>query len=634
MTKKELTIIVPCFNMDKYLNKCLDSIFSQTYQDFNVIAIDDCSKDSTYDILCSYQNKHKNMEIIKNKKNLGAGRSRNIALSMCKSEYVTFIDGDDYIGSDYYSNFITKMKKSKADIGVCDIYIKYENHEMVDTISTCCDGSLTKYNFIVNGLAASPCNKVFRLSLFNDNLFAEDIINEDIPAIITALIKAKKIVYVPNVYYNYIQHSSSVQNSSLSIKKLDIFKSMNILKERIKEYDYQDYYDGIVFNQIILLLLYIIPKESNYHKRKLFLKEYSKLVSDYNIDSNSYLDVFYSSQSIKHSTYYKLLINMVAKKHINSANILISMYKFYKKFFTEYVLIDKYDLKSITDLAKRQKHLPKKDITVIVPNYNYSKYLYQRIYSILDQDIAISKLIILDDASIDNSKEVIDKIENAIKKYVDISVVYNKKNSGSAFKQWKKGIELATTDYIWICEADDFAKKHFLKNIFNSIKDNVVMAYTDTGFMLDDGSVMQKSVVKDIDILKTHHWNSSYINNGMDELNNYAYLNCTIANVSSLVFKRIELNDIFKKMDDFKQAGDWMFYIELMQHGDVAYINQVLNYYRIHGSNATTLNNKQLQFDEIKRIHEYNIELLKLNKHKKEKIIERQNYLKEKWKVK
>ena len=634
MTNKELTIIIPCFNMEKYISKCLDSLFSQSYKDFDIIAIDDCSKDNTYNILLDYQKKYSNLKIIQNKENKGAGYSRNVALNECKTKYVTFIDGDDYVDSDYYQNFMDLIHKEDASIAVCDIYIKYENHEMIDTITSCCEGNITKYNFIVNGLAASPCNKVFKTELFIDNLFAENIINEDIPAIITALIKANKIIYVPNTYYNYIQHPSSVQNSSLSIKKLDIFKSMEILLDRIKSYDYKEYYDGIVFNQIILLLLYIIPKENKFFKRKAFLKKYADLVYDYHIDQNKYLSIFLNEQSIKHRTYYKTLISLVAHKHIFLANYLIAFYKFYKTYFTENVLEEDYDLKSIIKLANKQKYLPLKDITVIVPNYNYGKYLYQRIYSILNQDISIMELIILDDNSKDNSKEIIDELYNGLKDIIDIRVVYNDENSGSAFKQWKKGIELVKTKYIWICEADDYAKKHFLKNIFNVLKDNVVLAYTDTGFINYDGIVSQKTVVKDIDLQHTNHWNNSYINNGFDELNKYAYLNCTIANVSSVVFKKIDFTDIFKKMEEYKQAGDWMFYIELMQHGDVGYVNQVLNYYRMHGTNATTLNNKQLQFDEIKKIHKYNENLLKLNKNKLEKIHDRQEFLKEKWKVK
>lgn len=636
MVKPKLTIIIPCYNMEQYIHKCLDSIFNQTFKNYNIIIIDDSSTDNTFKIIKEYEKHHENILVIENRENRGAGYSRNQALKLVKSDYVTFIDGDDYLDSDYYDNFFKEMIKNNSDIGICDFYIRYEDSKMIDTISTCCDGYLTKYNFIVNGLAASPCNKIFKTSLFKDNLFVEGIINEDIPAVITALIKAKTITYIPNTYYYYVQHKSSVQNSTLSIKKLDIFKSMNILYNRIKNLDYKEYWDGIVFYQIILLLLYIIPKETSKVKRKIFLSKYAYLVKKYNINKNTYLPVFYEDLSIKHKIYYRLLIDFVVHNRLILANNLIEFYKIYKDNSSCNVLepISDYNIDNLIQLAKRQSSLPKLDVSVIIPNYNYDKFLYQRIYSILNQSIAIKELIILDDVSIDDSRNTIDLIVKQLNQYISIKKIYNDTNSGSAFKQWKKGILNATGKYLWVCEADDYCNKEFLKNISKKLKSDVVLAYTDTGFINMYGDIIQRSVVKDIDLQKSKHWSKDYITSGIKELNNYAYLNCTIANVSSVVFKNMDFTNIFNKTCNYKQAGDWLFYIELMQHGKVAYINKVLNYYRIHGTNATSLNKKQLQFDEVKKIHEYVKDELKLDKNRITNIDRRQEYLKMKWKVK
>ena len=634
--KKDLTIIIPCFNMEKYIAKCLDSIFNQTFKSFDIVVVDDASSDDTYNILKEYSANHDNMLIIENKINSGAGYSRNQALKLVKTPYVTFVDGDDYLSKDYYENFMLEITKNNADIGLCDIFVTYEEHNMIDTIVTCCEGKLTKYNFIVNGLAASPCNKVFKSELFLNNLFAENIINEDIPAVLSALINADKLIYIPNTYYYYVQHNSSVQNSSLSIKKLDIFKSLDMLYERVKDKNYKEYWDGIIFYQIILLLLYIIPKEENYKKRKKFLFEYINLAKKYNINHNTYLPKFLEDQSFKHKLYYRLLINLVSHNHIITANNLIWMYKYYKENYTENVLEinDVYNINSLINLAKQQKDLPKKDLSVIIPNYNYAKFLYQRLYSILNQRIAVKEIIILDDKSKDNSIELIDLIVNALSPYIVIKKSYNDINSGSAFKQWEKGIKMASGNYIWICEADDYCNKNFLKEIFNKLKRDVVLAYTDTGFISADGLIIQRSVVKDIDLQKTKHWNKSYVDNGNKEIMDYVYLNCTIANVSSVIFKNMDFTKAFIKMSQFKQAGDWLFYLEIMQHGKVAYINKVLNYYRIHGSNATTLNKKQLQYDEIKKIHDTISKQIKLDEKQEKNINKRQAYLEEKWKVK
>ena len=117
--------------------------------------------------------------------------------------------------------------------------------------------------------------------------------------------------------------------------------------------------------------------------------------------------------------------------------------------------------------AKKQYLYEQTDIkiSVIVPNYNYGRFLYQRIYSILNQNYKIFELIILDDKSKDNSMEIIENIVNRINKYIDVRLIKNDVNSGNAFNQWQKGLEMAHGDYVWICEADDYCKKNFLKKL-------------------------------------------------------------------------------------------------------------------------------------------------------------------------
>ena len=112
-------------------------------------------------------------------------------------------------------------------------------------------------------------------------------------------------------------------------------------------------------------------------------------------------------------------------------------------------------------------------VSVVVPNYNYAKFIYERIYSILNQDYKIYELIILDDCSKDNSRELIDEIVEKTKDYINIKKVYNETNSGTAFKQWEKGFKEATGDYVWIAEADDYCDNKFLKTVLKPIKNKI-----------------------------------------------------------------------------------------------------------------------------------------------------------------
>lgn len=115
-------------------------------------------------------------------------------------------------------------------------------------------------------------------------------------------------------------------------------------------------------------------------------------------------------------------------------------------------------------------------ISVIVPNYNHASYLKQRIGSILNQTYQDFELIILDDCSTDNSKEIIEQYRD----YPKVKqIVYNTENSGSTFKQWNKGIELSRGEFVWIAESDDFAEPNLLEKLMTGIEsdNNIAIAY-------------------------------------------------------------------------------------------------------------------------------------------------------------
>ena len=116
-----------------------------------------------------------------------------------------------------------------------------------------------------------------------------------------------------------------------------------------------------------------------------------------------------------------------------------------------------------------------------------------------------------------------------------------------------KGINLATGDYVWVAEADDYAKKNFLNEVVSPLKknNNIVISYADTGFIDSNGYITKNSLVDQIDILKTNHWNASYVNKGISEINCYSYLNCTIPNVSGTIIKKGNYDEIFESAKNF-----------------------------------------------------------------------------------
>lgn len=639
MKEPKLSIIVSVYNTEKYVSKCIDAILNQTYQNIELIIINDGSTDNSLNVIKKYFN-DKRVKFIDNQINKGLSYSRNIGLKEASGNYVGFIDSDDFIDSNYYESLMDSIINEQADMAICDMKFKYtgiDEHELLVPCSP--EYPFNKVNVIDCGIAASACNKVFKKELIMKYEFAEGKVNEDIAVVIPAIVNAKKVVYTPDVYYYYMQRNNSMQNSRFQDKRFDIFIGVDDTLKRIENCpDYDKIKDAIVYNQIIVILSNIIPKEKNLFRRYHILKKFHQLSQKYNIRQNNYYWRFIDLSGKRHQIYYKSLYKAVDNNHITLANLLILAYDFLSIFIKTKPVITKATIDDVKVAAIYNCHLrePKIKISVVVPNYNYARFMYQRIYSILCQDYKISELIILDDCSKDESREVIDKIAKAIKNQIKIRTIYNDTNSGSAFKQWQKGFKEASYDYVWIAEADDYCSDHFLKNVVKPIHhdSNIMISYTNTAFIDVNGNIIVKSIIPEIDIQKSNHWEESYINNGLDEIKNYSYLNCTIANVSSCIIKKDNYDEYFKLSGEYKQAGDWLFYVNVMQHGNISYHNEILNYYRVHGNNVSSTMNHEKHIAEINKIHAYYLKQFKLDHEHEIKMQERIQFLKDAWHLK
>ena len=635
--KTGVSVIIPCYNVSKYVETCVDAIIKQNYKDMEIILVDDCSKDDTWKIIQKLDKKYDNVTALKNEVNSGAGATRNKALTIAKYDYISFIDADDYIEDNFYKEMMGTIKKDKADVVVCDLFVRYEKEPHKDIRQIAYNKSDKKLGYVDNGLAASPCNKIIKKDLLLKYPFAEGIMNEDIPTIIAILMKAKKISYNEETYYNYIQHEGSVQNSGLSEKRLNVFKALEVLEERVPNTKAtKDYWDAITYNQLAMFFAYVIPKEKDKRNRKYILKEFNKLSKKYKLNKNPLWKNFIKLQGKKTAVFYDTCMNLNVRGMYSLVNLCMSFADWYNDNIKHPIIKQNINMDDLKEAAIKQSKLKDKyKLSVVVPNYNYEEFLYQRIYSILNQDVKLYELIILDDVSKDNSRKLIDKMVKELSPYINISKVYNETNSGSAFKQWKKGFELAKGDYVWIAEADDYCDSSFLKKVTKPLKDkNVVLSYVDTAFIDKFGYIIMRTIKPEIDIMKTGHWDKSFVNDGMNEIENYEFLNCTVANVSSVIFKNNDYSEFFKESSKFKQAGDYLFYVNIMSTGKVAYYNKPLNYYRVHGNNVTSVTKKQAHFDEIVKVHGYIDKMIGFSDEQKKHIKERYKFLERVWNLK
>ena len=636
--KDGISVIVPCYNVENFIEKCMDSILNQTYKNLEIILVEDCSTDNTKKIIKQYS-KYDNVKLVFNKENHGLSYSRNTGLQHATKEYISFIDSDDYIDLDFYEKLMKSIIKNKSDVAVCDIKVVDEEQQRTIIEKACNSDKVSKLAIIDNGLAASACNKLFKREIISKYMFEEGKVNEDIAVVIPAIVNSDKISYVQDRYYYYIQRNGSIQNSKFSYKRFDIVHAIDLTLERItKSRERSKIKDILVYNQLIVLLLYVIPKIKDKKYRYKVLKKYNELTLKYDIRKNKYFWDFLAQSGKKHRIYYKLLVKFNCEKHYHLANMLISAYAFLYKILKTSVIDENINLNVVVEAAKHQNKLKneKIKISVVVPNYNYSKFMHQRLYSIMSQNYKLHEIIILDDCSSDDSIEVIDKMVKKIKKYVNVKTIYNEKNSGSAFKQWEKGFKEATGDYVWIAEADDYCDKTMIRKLVKPIKKDkdIYISYADTAFIDATGRIFLKTIKPEIDIQKTGHWNKSFVNNGLDEIKNYSFLNCTIANVSSALIKKGDYSKYFKEAGKYRQAGDWVLYVNVMSLGNIAFYNKPLNYYRVHGDNITSTMKKQKHLDEIIKIHNLIETKFGLDKNQKKEIRKRYKFLKKVWNFK
>ena len=229
-------------------------------------------------------------------------------------------------------------------------------------------------------------------------------------------------------------------------------------------------------------------------------------------------------------------------------------------------------------------------VSVIVPNYNYANYLRERIGSIVRQTLPFYEAIVLDDASSDHSIEVVEQL--ATEYAIPLRIVRNETNSGSVFRQWVKGAELARGEFVRIAEADDLSAPGFLEALTAAMADkSVVMAYCQSKQIDGDGNVLANTYLEYTNDISREHWLRAYQRPGIDEIRECLAVKNTIPNVSAVLFRRgallKALRDELDVICSFRIAGDWITYLAVLVQGDIAFVPESLNLHRRHSSSVT-----------------------------------------------
>lgn len=229
-------------------------------------------------------------------------------------------------------------------------------------------------------------------------------------------------------------------------------------------------------------------------------------------------------------------------------------------------------------------------VSVIIPNYNHALYLRQRIDSVLNQSYTDFEVIILDDCSQDESREIIEgyRYHPKIK-----SIVFNEKNSGNTFMQWNHGVQLAGGDYIWIAESDDWCEPGFLQTLMGGVTDASAVAMSQSLVVSDSGKVLWNSRASKLEETRD---GIEYIQTNMLKEN-------SIFNASMCIFRREHFRQVDPEFATYRFCGDWFFWVHILLQGDIFISGKVLNYFRKHGDDVSGKAYKSgLYYEEYFRI--------------------------------
>lgn len=249
-------------------------------------------------------------------------------------------------------------------------------------------------------------------------------------------------------------------------------------------------------------------------------------------------------------------------------------------------------------------------VSVVVPNYNYARILPERLKSIDNQTHPIFEVIVLDDSSTDFSDELIRQYAKAHP--MRVRYLPNDSNSGSVFKQWRKGVDAARGDFVWIAEADDLADPEFLSSTIPAFTDpRVVISYAQSRAIDDRGRVTMPDYLPYVADLDDQRWRTSYVADGLDEIRAGMYVKNTIPNVSAVTFRKAELLDVLQESHQdiisLRNAGDWLVYLRVLERGSIAFTATPLSSHRRHAHSVTISSFDEAQLLEIRTIQESTI---------------------------
>lgn len=475
----KISIVIPVYNAEKYLEQCLDSVLSQSLREIEIICIDDCSTDSSYNILCDYAERDERVIVLKNAENMHAGICRNKGIDTARGEYVHFLDADDYLADGALEQEYRAVTESNLDFIKVKAYdidtitgkeiensLTYDNlqffpSDLFDTVI-----NFREYPMAFRRVAVVPWNGLYKRSFIKQNNLKFNSLKcvNDRSFYISVLVRARRAMVsdIGAVYHRVNNPDSLVGNR---FNNFDChFKSYNI-----------------VLNEISSL-----PAQLQY---RIMDSELSDICGWFNKINNreDFERIFADAKDF----FEKIDIGFLLRETENLGETVNK--KIWNKVYEDVMSLtpEQYILKN-----KMIMHRPRENkdydvkISLIIPVYNMEEYLDECLDSILYQTLGEIEVICVDDCSADNSVSVIRRRAESDARIKLITYDVNK----SASQCRKDGVAAAKGKYIMFVDADDALMPSALENLYTEMENEPVDILHFNAEIVNEGNLPQSRI--------------------------------------------------------------------------------------------------------------------------------------------
>ncbi|WHX89893.1 glycosyltransferase family 2 protein [Peribacillus simplex] len=259
----KISVIVPIYNVEKYLNRCLDSIINQTYRNLEIILINDGSTDNSYSIAKSYEELDSRI-ILLNQTNQGQAKARNEGLISCTGDYVLFVDSDDWIENKCVQICVETVQRTKSQLIIFDIRLIKQSEIIYE-----------EFDLSIFNCHSGPCNKFYSIDLWANKTFPESYWYEDLGVIPIIVGKCDKKVKISEPLYNYDFTRQDSQSHQINTKRnIDILEMLDLVYQELNTKQYSSELEYLLIKHIVLgLLIRKATYIKNTEDRKYIIKK-------------------------------------------------------------------------------------------------------------------------------------------------------------------------------------------------------------------------------------------------------------------------------------------------------------------------------------------------------------------------